>query len=117
MKLKPVLFSLMVLSALLMSAFGSHSIPQAAQQQATPTAPAATVVPAVTVVPATLVAVGTPLVATPGLIPVTGTNNTGLWTIVLFGLLALLGIAFLVALFSPRTANGPTDRNPPPPEA
>ena len=117
MKLKTLLFSLMILSALFLSAFVSPLASQAAKFQATVTAPAATVIPAVTVVPATLVAVGTPLVATPGLIPVTGTNNTGLWTIVLFGLLALLGIAFLVALFSPRTANGPTDRNPPPPEA
>jgi len=40
-----------------------------------------------------------------------------LWTLVLFGLLALLGIAFLVALFSPRTTHEhieTIDRNPPP---
>ena len=116
MKLKTLLFSLLILSALFLSAFGSPVVPQVAKFQATATVPAATVIPAVTVVPATIVVVGTPVVATPGVIPVTGTNNTGLWTIVLFGLLALLGIAFLVALFSPRATNEPIDRNPPPPE-
>ncbi len=115
MKLKTVLVSLVILSAFILSAFGSPPAPQAAKFQATATAPAVTVMPAVTLVPATVV-VGTPVVATPGAIPVTGTNTTGLWTIVLFGLLALLGIAFLVALFSPRSMHEPTDRNPPPPE-
>ncbi len=106
MKLKAVLFSVMILTALFLSAFGS---PPAAKFQATAT------VPVITVVVPTVVVVGTPVVVTPGVIPVTGTDNTGIWTIVLFGLLALLGIAFLVALFSPRTVHEDIDRNPPPP--
>ena len=67
---------------------------------------------AVTVVPPTVV-----IVTTPGGVPVTGGGNgLGIWTIILFGLLAILAIAFLVALFSPRTiVNDYTDRNPPPP--
>lgn len=108
MRLKTVLFSLLVLTGLFMSAFGSPSASPAVKLQDTP-APAVTQV-AVTVVPPTVI-----VITTPGVIPVTGSDNpTGLWTLVLFGLLALLGIAFLVALFSPRTTHEHIDRTPPP---
>ena len=104
MKFKAVLFSIVILSALFLSAFGSPAAPQTVKFQDT------VVPPDVTVVPPTVVVEGTPAV------PVTGDDaSTGLWTIVLFGLLALLGIAFLVALFSPRPAHEHIDRNPPPP--
>src|SRR3569832_2219876 len=98
MKLKTVLFSTLILTGLLMSAFGSPSAAPAVKYQNT--LPPATQ-PAVTVLPPTAI-----IVTTPGGIPVTGSNSpSGLWTLVLFGLLALLGIAFLVALFSPRATN------------
>jgi hypothetical protein len=104
MKLKTILFSIVVLSALFLSAFGSPADPQTVKYQDT------VVPPDVTVVPPTII-----VEATPG-VPVTGGDTpTGLWTIVLFGLLALLGIAFLVALFSPRTTHEHIDRNLPPP--
>jgi hypothetical protein len=106
MKLKTILFSIVILSALFLSAFGSPAAPQTVKYQDT------VVPPDVTVVPPTII-----VESTPG-VPVTGGDNpTGLWTIVLFGLLALLGIAFLVALFSPRTTHEHIDRNPPPPDA
>jgi uncharacterized membrane protein len=111
MKLKTVLFSILILTGLFLTAFGSPSAPSNARFQETAVPPDVTVVPPdVTVVPPTVVVVGTP-----GEIPVTGADNPGIWTIVLFGLLALLGIAFLVALFSPRTTHEHIDRNPPPP--
>ena len=110
MKLKTFLFSILILTGLLVSAFGSPSDSPAVKYQNT--VPPATE-PAVTVVPPTVI-----IVTTPGVIPVTGSDTpSGLWTLVLFGLLALLGIAFLVALFSPRTAREDIetiDRNPPP---
>ena len=97
MKFKTILFSILILTALFMSAFGSPSALPAVKFQDTP----AVTQPAITVVPPTVV-----VVTTPGVIPVTGSDTpTGLWTLVLFGLLALLGIAFLVALFSPRTTH------------
>ena len=115
MKLKTVLFSIVILTGLFLSAFGSPAAPQTVKLQDT-VAP-----PAVTIVPPTVV-----VVTTPGVIPVTGADAPpGLWTLILFGLLGLLGIAFLVALFSPRTTHehvGPThthdhiDNNPPPPD-
>jgi len=115
MKLKTVLFSILILTGLLMSAFGSPSAAPTVKYQNTlppATQPAPTQV-AVTVVPPTVI-----IVTTPGVIPVTGSDTpTSLWTLVLFGLLALLGIAFLVALFSPRATNEQVDtidRNPPP---
>ena len=105
MKLKTILFSIVILTALFLSAFGSPATPQTVKLQDT-------IVPDVTIVPPTIVVDGTP-----GAVPVTGGDTpTGLWTIILFGLLALLGIAFLVALFSPRTAHEHIDRNPPPPD-
>ena len=111
MNLKTVLFSMLILTGLLMSAFASPAIPPAATFQNTPapTQPAVTQA-VVTIVPPTVI-----VVLTPGVVPVTGgETSTGLWTLVLFGLLALLGIAFLVALFSPRTTHEHIDRTPPP---
>jgi hypothetical protein len=106
MKVKPLLFSILILAGLLMSAFGSPAAPPAVKFQDTPVATQ----PVVTIVPPTVI-----VITTPGVIPVTGGDTpTGLWTLVLFGLLALLGIAFLVALFSPRTTHEHIDRNPPP---
>lgn len=102
MRLKTILFSIVILTALFLSAFGSPAAPQTVKLQDT-------VVPDVTLVPPTVI-----VQTTPG-VPVTGGDApTGLWTIILFGLLALLGIAFLVALFSPRTTHEHIDRNPPP---
>jgi len=112
MKLKTILFSIVILTALFLSAFGSPAAsPQTVKLQDTVVPPDVTVVPPdVTVVPPTVIVEGTQA------IPVTGGETpTSLWTIVLFGLLALLGIAFLVALFSPRTTHEHIDRNPPPP--
>jgi hypothetical protein len=106
MKLKTFLLLTLILTGLLMSAFGSPSASPAVKFQNTPVATQ----PAITIVPPTVV-----VVTTPGVIPVTGGDSpTGLWTLVLFGLLALLGIAFLVALFSPRATHDPIDRTPPP---
>ena len=105
MKLKVALFSIVILTALFMSAFGSPASSTAVKYQET------IVPPEVTLVPPTVV-----VAVTPGVIPVTGeTDNPGLWTLVLFGLLGLLGIAFLVALFSPRTTvhEHPVDTVPP----
>jgi hypothetical protein len=106
MKLKTILFSILILTGLFLSAFGSPVAPSTIRLQDTP---APTVVPPdVTLVVPTVV-----VVTTPGVIPVTGADNPGIWTLVLFGLLALLGIAFLVALFSPRTTHEHIDRTPP----
>jgi hypothetical protein len=90
MKLKIALFSIVILTALFMSAFGSPAQTGIYQDTAVP--------PEVTVVVPTVVVAGTPGV------PVTGADDApaGLWTLILFGLLGLLAIAFLVALFSPR---------------
>ena len=113
MKLKVILVSIVILAALFLSAFGSPAAPQTVKLQNTvppATVPPSTVVPpAITVVPATVI-----VQVTPAAVPVTGEPNPTLWTIILFALLALLAIAFLVALFSPRTARDDIDRNPPP---
>ena len=110
MKLKTVLFSILILTGLLVSAFGSPSAAPAVNYQNT--------LPPATQAAATLVPPTAIIVTTPGVIPVTGSDTpASLWTLVLFGLLALLGIAFLVALFSPRATNeqiDTIDRNPPP---
>ncbi|HSB00867.1 MAG TPA: hypothetical protein VLE49_09465 [Anaerolineales bacterium] len=106
MKLKIILVSLVILTGLFLSAFGSPAAPQPVKLQATATV----VPPAVTVVVPTVV-----VQTTPGAVPVTGGTTPTIWTIVLFGLLGLLALAFLVALFSPRIANDHIDRNPPPP--
>jgi hypothetical protein len=102
MKLKIVLFTLLIVSALFLSAFGFPAASSTVKYQETVQPPA------VTLVPQTVVVVGTPGV------PVTGADApTSMWTLVLFGLLGLLGIAFLVALFSPRTTHEHIDRVPP----
>jgi len=115
MKLKTILFSIVILTALFLSAFGSPAAPQTVKFQDTVVPSDGTLVPPpveTVIVPATVIVEGTP-----GVIPVTGGDApTGIWTLVLFGLLALLGIAFLVALFSPRTTHEHIDRNPPPPD-
>lgn len=113
MKLKTVLFSVLILTGLLMSAFGSPAAAPAVKFQNTPAATQPVLTqPVVTIVPPTVI-----VVTTPGVIPVTGSDPpTGLWTLVLFGLLALLGIAFLVALFSPRTTHEHIDDRTPPPD-
>ena len=110
MKLKIILVSLVILTGLFLSAFGSPAAPQPARLQGTvvPTV----VTPVVTLVPSTVVVQVT---TTPGVIPVTGGQDPTLWTILLFGLLGLLALAFLVALFSPRVPPEDVDRNPPPP--
>lgn len=107
MKLKTILFVTLIMTGLLVSAFGTPASLPPVQAQTTPAATQA----AVTVVPPTVI-----VVTTPGVIPVTGADSpTGLWTLVLFGLLALLGIAFLVALFSPRiVVRDDVDRTQPP---
>jgi hypothetical protein len=96
MKLKTILFTIVILSAVFLSAFGSPGAPQTAIKLQETVQP-----PAVTLVPPTVV-----VVTTPGVIPVTGDNSASMnmWALVLFGLLGLLGLAFLVALFSRRTA-------------
>ncbi|HSL30713.1 MAG TPA: hypothetical protein VK900_16045 [Anaerolineales bacterium] len=83
------LFSIVILTAVFMSAFASPPQTGAFQETAVP--------PEVTVVVPTVV------LGTPG-VPVTGAEGapTGLWTLILFGLLGLLAMAFLVAMFSPR---------------
>jgi uncharacterized oligopeptide transporter (OPT) family protein len=104
MKLKAVLFSILVLSAIFLSAFGSPGAPRTFVKFQDTVQP-----PAVTLVPPTVV-----VVTTPGVVPVTGGDApTSMWTLVLFGLLGLLGIAFLVALFSPRTTHEHVDTVPP----
>ena len=103
MKLKVVLFSILIVSALFLSAFGSPAASPTVKYQET------VVPPDVTVVAPTVV-----VEVTPGVIPVTGEDApTSMWTLILFGLLGLLGIAFLVALFSPRTTHEHVDRVPP----
>jgi hypothetical protein len=101
MKLKTFLFSCVILSAIFLSAFGSPGAPQtAAKLQET------VVVPDVTVAPT--------VVTTPGVIPVTGGDTpSNRWALILFGLLGLLGIVFLVALFSRRTMHEPVDHTHP----
>lgn len=104
MKLKTILFTILVLSAVFLSAFGAPGAPQTTVKLQETVQP-----PAVTLVPPTVV-----IVTTPGVVPVTGGDSpTNLWTLVLFGLLGLLGIAFLVALFSNRTTHEHVDTVPP----
>ena len=104
MKLKTILFSIVILSAVFLSAFGSSGAPQTAVKLQETVVP-----PDVTVVAPTVV-----VEETPGVVPVTGGDTpTNMWMLVLFGLLGLLAIAFLVALFSPRTTHEHVDRVPP----
>ena len=104
MKLKTILLSIVVLSAVFLSAFAGPGGPQTAVKYQETVVP-----PEVTLVPPTVV-----VVTTPGVVPVTGGDApANMWTLVLFGLLGLLAIAFLVALFSPRTTHDHIDRTPP----
>jgi hypothetical protein len=104
MKVKTFLFSIVILSAIFLSAFGSTGAPQTTVKIQDTIQP-----PAVTLVPPTVI-----VVTTPGVIPVTGGDiPTSMWTLILFGLLGLLGIAFLVALFSPRTTHEHIHTTPP----
>jgi hypothetical protein len=89
MKLKPIFISLLVLTGLLLSAFGalpsSNSAGQPSANQVTATVP--------------------PVVETvivPGTVVVTGTDGPTGWTLIIYGLLILIGIAFLLLLFVPR---------------
>ncbi len=114
MKLKIILVSIVILTAVFLSAFGSPAAPQTVKLQNTvlppATIPAGTLAPpSVTLVPATVI-----VQTTPAAVPVTGEPNPTLWTIILFALLGLLALAFLVALFSPRTPPDNIDRNGPP---
>jgi hypothetical protein len=91
MKLKPIFISFLVLAGLLLSAFGSlpssDSAGQLSANQITVTVPP---------VIETVIVPGTAIV------PVTGTDGPAGWTLIIYGLLALMGIAFLLALFAPR---------------
>jgi len=113
MHIKPIFFYILIITGLLLSAFGSLPSGQSSPNlQATATVPVEVTVPPVV---ETVIVPGE--TTTPVVIPVTGGDDpTGWWMIVLFGLLALLGIAFLLALFTPRTPHEHIDRTPPPPE-
>jgi len=91
MKLKFIFISILVLTGLLLSAFGSipsaNSIGQTSANQATATVPP---VVETVIVPGTLV------------VPVTGTGGPTSWKLIIYGLLILMGVAFLLSLFAPR---------------
>src|SRR5215211_7833598 len=97
MKLKPIFISLLVLTCLLLSAFGSfpsaNSAGQFSANQVTATEPP---------VVETVIVPGTVVVPVTAVVPVTGTGGPTGWTLIIYGLLALMGIAFLVSLFAPR---------------
>ena len=107
---KTIFISILVLSGLLLTAFGSlpsaNAAVQPAANQITVTVP-----PVInTVVPAT------------ALVPVTGADGPSGWTLIIYGLLILMGIAFLLALFAPRRTHdhvighGHDHRDNPPPD-
>ena len=91
MKRKPIFISFLVLAGLILSAFGALPSPGSAGQlsasQVTVTVPP---VVETVIVPGTVV------------VPVTGTSGPSGWTLIIYGLLVLLGITFLLALFAPR---------------
>ena len=97
MKLKPIFISLLVLTGLLLSAFGSlpsaNSAGQPSANQATATVPP---------VVETVIVPGTVVVPVTAVVPVTGTGGPTGWTLIIYGLLILIGIAFLLSLFAPR---------------
>lgn len=106
MKLKPILISILVLSGLLLSAFGSlpsgNSAVQPSANQITVTVPPI---------------VNTVIVPGTAVVPVTGQEGPTGWTLIIYGLLILMGIAFLLALFAPRRTHehiDDVDRRPPP---
>ncbi len=87
MTLRPIFIALLVVAALLLSAFGAVPSANSAANQITVTVPP---VVETVVVPGTVV------------VPVTGQEGPGGWTWIIYGLLILIGIAFLLALFAPR---------------
>ena len=91
MKLKPIFISILILTGLLLTAFGSlpagNSATQPSANQITVTVPP---IVNTVVVPGTVV------------VPVTGQEGPAGWTLIIYGLLILMGIAFLLALFAPR---------------
>jgi hypothetical protein len=91
MKLKPIFVSLLVLTGLLLSAFGSlpsvNSVVQPSANQVTATVPP---VVETVIVPGTVI------------VPVTGAEGPTGWTLIIYGLLVLMGLAFLLSLFAPR---------------
>ena len=101
MRLRPIFIALLVAAGLLLSAFGALPIENSAAQPA-PNQVTVTVPPVVetVVVPGTVV------------VPVTGTGGPAGWTLIVYALLALLGIAFLLALFSPRRTHDHHDHPP-----
>lgn len=112
MKVKPIFISFLVLAGLLLSAFASlpsaSSTVQPAANQITVTVPP---VVETIIVPGTVV------------VPVTGQQGPGGWTLIIYGLLILMGIAFLLALFAPRRTHDHVvghdhshRDNPPPPD-
>jgi len=90
-KLKPIFISILVLTGLFLSAFGSlpsaNSAGPPSANQVTATVPP---VVETVIVPGTAV------------VPVTGTDSPAGWKLIIYGLLILMGIAFLLALFAPR---------------
>jgi hypothetical protein len=108
MKLRPIFIALLVAAGLLLSAFGSLSTTNSAGQLS-PNQLTVTVPPVIetVVVPGTVV------------VPVTGTEGPTGWTLIIYGLLILMGIAFLLALFAPRSTHehvGHDHTHNPPPE-
>lgn len=94
MKLKPLFISFLILAGLILSAFGS--LPSAAPAgQISANQVTVTVPPVVetVIVPGTVV------------VPVTGSGGPSGWTLIIYGLLMLMGIAFLLALFAPRRSH------------
>src|SRR5574341_598355 len=91
MKLKPIFISILVLTGLLLSAFGS--LPTATSAGQTSVNQVMATVPPI---------VNTVIVPGAVVVPVTGQSGPAGWTLILYGLLILLGIAFLLALFAPR---------------
>lgn len=91
MKRTPIFISLLILAGLILSAFGSlpsaGSAGEFSASQVTVTVPP---VVETVIVPGTVV------------VPVTGTSGPSGWTLIIYGLLLLMGIAFLLALFAPR---------------
>lgn len=94
MKVKPIFISILVLTGLLLSAFGSipsaNSAGQTSANQVTVTVPP---VVETVIVPGTVVVL------------VTGTGGPSGWTLIIYGLLILMGIAFLLSLFAPRSTH------------
>ena len=108
MKLKPIFISLLFLTGLLLSAFGSlpsaNSAGQPSANQVTATVPP---------VVETVIVPGTVVVPVTAVVPVTGTGGPAGWTLIIYVLLILIGIAFLLSLFAPRRTHDHID-NPPP---